>query len=198
MKLKDIANVVQGVNFARVETNETDPNAIEQKLLTLREFNETIGLPYRLGQDKKTSIWVPKEKCEKLTFTKEGVVIIHLLSQTAAMIPKKYEGILIPSNFVLLEFYQQVDAKFMEWYFNEHPLIRRQLMISTQGTSVSALSINMLREMEVSLPPLETQKVIGKMTGIFKKKKKLMQERMHLEERLIHYQILDKMEEYKW
>lgn len=198
LKLKEIATVIQGVNFSRVETNENDPIAIEKKLLTLKEFNETLGIPYRLVQEKKTSIWIQQSKCEKLTFTKEGMLVVHLLSQTAAMMPKRYEELLIPSNFVVLDFHRPVDAKFMEWYFNEHPFIQRQLMLSTQGTTVSALSISMLREIEVSLPPIEIQQIIGKTTGSFKKKKALVQERINLEEKLIHNRILKKMEEYKW
>ena len=197
LKLKEIATVIQGVNFSRVETNENDLEAIEKKLLTLKEFNETLGIPYRLVQEKKTSIWIQQSKCEKLTFTKEGMLVVHLLSQTVAMMPKRYEGLLIPSNFVVLDFHQPVDAKFIEWYFNEHPFIRRQLMLSTQGTSVSALSIGMLREMEVSLPPMDMQVSIGRIIQAFKKKKALIQEKMELEEQFIHNRILEKMEEVK-
>ncbi|MEW9503208.1 restriction endonuclease subunit S [Jeotgalibacillus marinus] len=196
INLQEIATVVQGTNFSRVETNKDHVDAKEVKLLTLREFNQTLGLPYRLGEDKKTSIWVQKDKLHKLTFTTEDRLVVHLLSQKAAVLPKQYEGLLIPSNFVVLDFHQPIDAKFMEWYFNEHPFIRRQLLLSTQGAIVSSLSIKMLREIEVSLPPVETQVLMGAITHTFKKKKTFIQERMNLEEQLIHHKIMEKMEEY--
>ncbi|WP_203248256.1 restriction endonuclease subunit S domain-containing protein [Sporosarcina beigongshangi] len=192
-----MASVVQGINVTRVETKEKTPGATRVKVLTLKEFNESIGLPYRLVQDKKASIWVEEKQIDKLRFTEENMVIVHLLSQRVASIPIIFEKLLIPSNFVIIDFQEQVDAKFIEWYFNEHAEVRRQFKLATQGSSVSSLSIGMLREMEVSLPPIQLQVKIGKVVQAVQQKKRLMEERMELEDQYIHELLSVKMEEYK-
>lgn len=197
IQLQEIASVVQGVNSARVETAENALNAKLVKILTLKEFNEAMGLPYRLAQDKKTSIWIEEERLDKLRFTEENMIVVHLLSQRVASIPGIYIGLLIPSNFVVIDFHAPIDAKFIEWYFNEHEDVRRQFKLATQGSSVSSLSINMLREMNVSLPPLQLQNKIGRIIQAIQQKKKLVEERMELEDKYIHELLSVKMEEYK-
>lgn len=173
IQLQKIASIVQGVNFTRLETTEESIGAQRVKVLTLKEFNESMGLPYRLAQDKKASIWIEQKKLERLRFTEENGIIIHLLSQRVASIPSNYKGLLIPSNFVSINFKEPVDAKFVEWYFNEHAEVRRQFKLATQGSSVSSLSISMLREMEVSLPPIQLQTRIGKIVQAVQQKKGL-------------------------
>ncbi|MEK5069637.1 restriction endonuclease subunit S [Sporosarcina sp. FSL K6-1508] len=180
-----------------METTEESIGAQRVKVLTLKEFNESMGLPYRLAQDKKASIWIEQKKLERLRFTEENGIIIHLLSQRVASIPSNYKGLLIPSNFVSINFKEPVDAKFVEWYFNEHAEVRRQFKLATQGSSVSSLSISMLREMEVSLPPIQLQTRIGKIVQAVQQKKRLMEERMELEDQYIHELLSVKMEEYK-
>lgn len=197
IQLQEIASIVQGVNFTRVETTEKTLGAKLVKILTLKEFNESMGLPYRLAQDKKASIWIEEKQMDKLRFTEENMVVIHLLTQRVASIPLIYGKLLIPSNFVIIDFQQQVDAKFVEWYFNEHAEVRRQFKLATQGSSVSSLSINMLREMEVSLPPIQLQTRVGKIVQAVQQKKRLIEERMELEDHYIHKLLSVIMEEYK-
>lgn len=197
IQLQEMASVVQGVNVTRVETKETTLGAKRVKVLTLKEFNESLGLPYRLAQDKKANIWIEEKQMDKLRFTEENMVVIHLLSQRVASIPLIFEKLLIPSNFVIIDFQEQVDAKFIEWYFNEHAEVRRQFKLATQGSSVSSLSINMLREMDVSLPPIQLQTRIGKIVQAVQQKKKLMEERMELEDQYINELVSVKMEESK-
>lgn len=197
IQLQEIASVKQGVNVTRVEIDASVPDAKSVGVLTLKEFNESMGIPYRLEQDKDTRVWIEETQLDKIRFTEENMVVIHLLSQRAASIPLMYEKLLIPSNFVVIDFQKQVDSKFVEWYFNEHAEARRQFSLATQGTSVSSLSIGMLREMEVSLPPVQLQKKIGKLVRAIQKKRRLMDERMKLEDQYMHELISVKMEEVK-
>lgn len=197
IKLQEIASVIQGVNVTRVEINAKKKDAKSVGILTLKEFNESMGIPYRLEHGKNTEIWIEGNQLDKIRFTEENMVVVHLLSQRAATIPLIYENLLIPSNFVIIDFQQQVDSKFFEWHFNEHAEFKRQLKLATQGTSVSALSISMLREIEVLLPPIELQTKIGRIVQTIQQKKKLMEERIELEDQYIRELISVKMEEIK-
>jgi len=197
IQLQEVASVIQGVNITRVETSAKEKDAKNVGVLTLKEFNESMGIPYRLEQSKSTRIWIEETQLDKVRFTKENMVVIHLLSQRAASIPLIYETLLIPSNFVIVDFERQVDSKYIEWYLNEHVEVRRQFNLATQGSSVSSLSIKMLREMEVSLPPIQLQTRIGKIVQAVQQKKKLIEERMELEDQYIHELLSVKMEESK-
>lgn len=197
IKLQEIASVIQGVNVTRVETNAKKKDAKSVGVLTLKEFNESMGIPYRLEQGKDSKIWIEGTQLDRIRFTEENMVVVHLLSQRAATIPLIYKELLIPSNFVIIDFQQQVDSKFIEWYFNEHTEVKKQLKLATQGSSVSALSVSMLREIEVLLPPIELQVRIGRIVQVIQQKKKLVEEKTELEDQYIHELISVKMEEFK-
>ncbi|QUW20926.1 restriction endonuclease subunit S [Sporosarcina sp. Marseille-Q4063] len=197
IQLQEIASVIQGVNLTRVGTSAKTAGAQSVEVLTLKEFNESMGIPYRLEQEKDTRIWIEENQLNKIRFTEENMVVIHLLSQRTTTIPLNYEKLLIPSNFVVVDFQQQVDVKFFEWYFNEHVEVRRQIQLATQGSSVSSLSISMLRQMEMSLPPIQLQMRIGKIVQAVQQKKRLTEERMELEDQYIHELLSVKMEESK-
>jgi restriction endonuclease S subunit len=197
IKLQDMALITQGANVSRLETSKEDSYSIKVDILTLKEFNETLGLSYRMTQEKSQSVYIKEDKLKDQLLTKENRLIVHLLSQKAAFLPKQYSGRLIPSNFVALDFNESMDTKFMEWYFNEHPSVRRQIMLGTQGSIVSTLSLATLRELEISMPPLSVQQKIGIITILYHRKKQLIEERMNLEESLIHQKIMETLEEYK-
>jgi hypothetical protein len=197
IKLQDIALITQGANVSRLETSKEDSYSVKVDILTLKEFNETLGLSYRMTQEKSQSVYIKEDKLKNQLLTKEKRLIVHLLSQKAAFLPKQYAGRLIPSNFVALDFHENMDTKFMEWYFNEHPSIRRQIMLGTQGSIISTLALATLRDLEISVPPLSIQQKIGKISDLHHRKKKLIEERMNLEGSLIHQKILETMEEYK-
>ncbi|WP_210471669.1 restriction endonuclease subunit S [Sporosarcina sp. 6E9] len=164
-------------------------------MFTLQEFNESLNIPYRLDAKRVKTVFIEKQHKNKLHFTKENVVLVHLLTQTALAMPKKHESLLIPSNFVVIEFNSTVDAQFFEWYFNEHPMIRKQIARNTQGAVISTLSIANLRELEVDLPLLEKQRKIGRISQLQRKKNILAKEKMFLERMLIKQTILNQLEE---
>lgn len=197
IQLQEMASVVQGVNVARIDAKEETEHAKLVKVLTLKEFNESMGLPYRLEQDNSTRIWIKNKQIDNVRFTEENMIVIHLLSQRVASIPLIYEELLIPSNFVVVDFHQQVDSNFVAWYFNEHVKMRKQFKLATQGSSVSSLSISMLREVAVKLPPIKVQMRIGKIVQAVQQKKRLMEERIELEEQYINELLSVKMEELK-
>ncbi|NIK28205.1 restriction endonuclease S subunit [Thalassobacillus devorans] len=175
---------------------EEHADAVKVNLLTLRQFNKAIGLPYRMLQDKKQHSFVKEEKFEKLLLTKADRLIIHLQSQKAAVLPKEDWNLVIPSNFVALDFEEGISAPFMSWYFNEHPKIQKQFHLSTQGSTIATLSINMLRAMVISLPPMVEQEKIASIVTLQQHKRALMQERNELENKWVRQQILNKLGEF--
>ena len=64
-----------------------------------------------------------------------------------------------------------------------------------QGTFIRALSVQMLRELEVPMPQLDIQKKIGKVYKLRKRKQKLLFERNILENELYNQLMINKLKE---
>ncbi|SJU21094.1 Uncharacterised protein [Clostridioides difficile] len=64
-----------------------------------------------------------------------------------------------------------------------------------QGSIIKALSVQMLRDLEIKLPPLKLQQSIGKIYELRSKKEKLLFEKKILEEKLYKQLMIDKLKE---
>ena len=190
VRLQDVATVTQGAFLSRVETNPENKGAQVVNLYTMKEMNESLGLDYRGDNDRVTAIPIEVARLSKLKLASEKMVVLNLISNKAVAIQKEHAGLLIPSNFVVIEWKEHFSPLYFEWYFNEHPTCRKQLLIARQGTSISALSIQMLRELEIVMPPVDKQELIGKMYKGLKKKQALQMEYKQLEEQFMNYTII--------
>lgn len=193
MKIADIGNVVHGVTLSRIE-----PKTLEEsetyKLFTIQELNEEISMFSNRTDDKE--IEVSKERFDSLYLAKDNMVIIGLTSFKAIAVTDKQIGKVIPSNFAFIELDEnKVNSAYFSWYFNEHSNVEKQLQIAMQGTIIRALSVQMLRELEIILPPLGVQRAVGKVYTLKKKKEKLLYEKNILEEQLYNAIILKKLKE---
>ncbi|PTC13851.1 restriction endonuclease subunit S domain-containing protein [Bacillus wiedmannii] len=191
MKLGDCANAIQGTFINRIQTSKLNEESETVHLLTLKEFNETLGLSYRISQDKNTGVYVHKDKLPKELFTDSNSLVMHTLSQKVAFLPEKYSGLLLTNNFVKIVFTEPVDLYFMEWYLNEHPTIQKQIVLFSEGSVISSLKLSHIKDIEVLLPPYEEQKQMGKITILKKKKEQLLKEKMQLEQQVIHQQLVN-------
>lgn len=195
LKISDIGNVIHGVTLSRVE-----PKPLEEKvtysLFTIQELNEELS-KFSVEFCEKT-VEVSKEKFDKTYLAKENMVIIGLNSLKSIAVNQKIAGKVIPSNFAFIELdTHKVNPNYFAWYFNEHPDVERQLKIAMQGTILRALSVQMLRELDIILPPINVQKKIGRIYTLQKKKEKLLYEKSILEERLYKGIIMEKLKQYK-
>ncbi|MGR5962527.1 hypothetical protein ACT7DN_19810 [Bacillus paranthracis] len=58
----------------------------------------------------------------------------------------------------------------MEWLFNEHPSIQKQIALFTEGSIISSLKLSNVKEIEFVLPNVEKQKILGKIAQLKKEK----------------------------
>lgn len=189
MKLYEIAEFTQGAFTNRLENTTSEDELSKVKPLSLKEFNETLGLTYRMSKERNPEISVPKEKLSPHLLTDTNSIILHIHTQKIALLPEKFTGLLITNNFIKIQLTKYVDEAFFEWYFNEHPSIQKQLAVLCEGTFNSSLKLSHLKDLEVDLPPLEQQITIGKVAQLKKKKKSLLAEKSKLQQLYIQ-QIL--------
>ncbi|WP_413299724.1 restriction endonuclease subunit S [Bacillus sp. 1P10SD] len=190
MKLYQIAQFTQGAFANRLEAFSDDIETSKVKPLSLKEFNETLGLAYRISNEKNVEITVPKEKLAPQLLTDTVSLILHMHTQKIALLPEKYSGLLLTNNFIKVELTSDVDAAFFEWYFNEHPSIQKQLSVLSEGTVISLLKLSHLRELEIDLPPIQKQIIIGKVAQLKRRKELLMAEKTELQQLYIQQQLI--------
>jgi restriction endonuclease S subunit len=66
---------------------------------------------------------------------------------------------------------------------------------ATQGTTVGALSIQKLRALPIVVPSLKEQKIIGDVYRSLLNKKRLLMQRIYLEEKSINQQLWSYLQE---
>ncbi|KAB2400091.1 MULTISPECIES: hypothetical protein [Bacillus cereus group] len=164
-------------------------------IYTMKEMNESLGVEYHGRIEKLQEVHVLKEKVSDLPITRENMVLVNLTGHRAVYVRPEHIGRLVPSNFAIIEPKGNVNTTYLEWYLNEHPFCRKQLRIATQGTTVAALSIQMLRSLQLKLPTIDQQKAIGSMNQILDRKKRLVSERLQLEEQLVKHLSLSYFQE---
>ncbi|MBS4748631.1 restriction endonuclease subunit S [Bacillus altitudinis] len=190
MKLYQIAKFTQGAFTNRLETFSSSVETSKVKPLSLKEFNETLGLAYRISNEKNAEITVPKEKLVPQLLTDTFSLILHTHTQKIALLPEKYSGLLLTNNFIKIELTSDVDAAFFEWYFNEHPSIQKQLSVLSEGTFISLLKLSHLKDLEIDLPPVQKQIIIGKIAQLKKRKQLLMAEKRKLQQLYIQQKLI--------
>lgn len=191
MKLRECADVTQGVFTNRVETSNLSEDSVQMQLVTLKEFNHLLGIDYRISQEKDRSIYVNKEKIKQEVLTDTESLVLHTLTQKVVWFPPHYQGLLLTNNFMKISFFEKIDVHFMEWLFNEHPSIQKQIVLFTEGSIISSLKLSNVKEIEFVLPNVEKQKILGKIAQLKKRKTALLKEKDRLEQLLLHHQMVE-------
>ncbi|TYS67690.1 restriction endonuclease subunit S [Sutcliffiella horikoshii] len=190
MKLYEIAQFTQGAFANRLETITDNLETSLVRLLSLKQFNETLGLTYRISNEKSAEITVPKEKLSAKLLTDTNSLILHTHTQKVALLPEKYSGLLLTNNFIKIQLTSDIDLAFFEWYFNEHPSIQKQLSVLSEGTVTSLLKLSHLKDLEIDLPPLQKQITIGKVAYLKKLKNSLLVEKRELQQQYIQQKLI--------
>ena len=192
MKLEELGKLSIGLTLSRIEAK---PGEAFQgfELFTMQELSKETG-----NNDVKIQsqfIKVSEKRLKDLTLSKQGMVVIGLTSYKAFVITKAYENRVIPSNFAYLQCDEGIDPDYVAWYFNEHPQIQKQLTLAMQGSIIRALSVQMLRELTIEVPPLALQQKLGSIYRLKSQRQKLLIEKRKLEEKVMNHLMIQYLKE---
>lgn len=195
MKIYDFGKVTHGVTISRVLAKPGE-ECKSFELFTMQDLSYEIG-NYVLDTERQIIDVNIKKYDEKLLSVKD-MIIVGLTSYKAFVINENHMNKIVPSNFAIIELDKdKVDPFYFTWYFNEHPSIQKQLTIAMQGSIIRALSVQMLRELEIQLPNSKTQKNIGNIYKLKKLKEKKAFQRNILEDILLKELIVKNLREDK-
>lgn len=194
-KLGKIGSIKQGVVLSRVKGRNGEPEKVFPLLTIGRLLQEEEGIP----AEGQTEVSVAQSKESNLKLAREGMILIGLTSfHRAAVLTKEQEGMVIPSNFLILEFPGGImDAHYFAWYFNENPRMKEQKSRIIHGEGkVKVLSIQEIRQMEVEIPDLVTQMAIGNLYSLQQKKSRTWKKilRMEMQDLTARMELLGKKE----
>lgn len=163
IKISDLAEISLGTILTRVKP-KSDLQSV--KLFSTISMQE---LSYNCGKDEsdyeEIVSKIDENKIDKCLLTQENDVVIGLASQNAMVITKERANSLLLSNFCLVRIIDQsvLDPFYFSWLFNENTTVKRQLTGSMQGQSyVKMMSLDTIRNLQIDLPPICKQKLIGK------------------------------------
>lgn len=191
--LEQISQITHGVVLNRIKS-KVPTGGVPYQILTISQLlDEENGIL----DSEVPEIHVNQSKTGNLNLAKEHSIVIGLTSfHRAAVLEKRHEGKIIPSNFVSIDFHNGImDPYYFAWYFNEHPKIQKQKELAIQGnSSVKVLSIHMIRQLMIECPDLATQMSIGKLYYYQKRKNLLMQEKLRLENSVLTEEMMNRLE----
>ena len=99
---------------------------------------------------------------DRVSILKEGDVVFGLISGKCAIVKPWHSGYLFSQNYVRLSPLPSVDPHFLAFLLNENDVIKLQLHVGRQGSSVKMHTVKQLANLQMpDLPPLDTQKIIG-------------------------------------
>jgi len=101
-------------------------------------------------------------KSKELTkyLVKKGDILISRSGTTGItiLIDKDYNNMLFGSYLIKIRLNSMIDPKFF-WYFAQSPFYWKQ--ISSRGATIKNINLEILRNLQVPIPPLEEQKKIA-------------------------------------
>lgn len=167
MELKEISSIIQGNILTRIEVDIGQP----VETITMQEVNYIANVSDDLPVEKY--ITVQPDKVETYSLTKENDVVISLSSGKAIVIERNRSEKLILSNLAIIRItdIDKVDPHYLCWYINGNKAAIKKMQ---QGTAaVSIIPLSMLKGFDIDLLPIETQRIIGKISELKRRRDRL-------------------------
>lgn len=161
MKLEEIAEIIPGSILTRIKLDTNSDDGMIVETISMQEVtNYSLGI----NDDKGKSVQsIDPNKKNNCIFTKKGNVIIGLTSMKAMVITEEDEGKLLLSNFALIKLDEKIiDSNYLCYFLNESKEFKKQLTKETQVTAkINVLTMQSLRSALITVPQMNTQKIIG-------------------------------------
>jgi restriction endonuclease S subunit len=187
MKLEDVVTVKIGRNLSR-------GNEKSDLTLVAYSYEDLIQDLDGLFLDSKTTDCSVNSNYENGYFSHAGGVVFSFVSSKAGVVSDVNQGKIINQNFAKLIIEQdRLDSCYLCFALNESYLMKKQMAISMQGSTVPKLTPSILKEMEITLPTLEKQRTIGKAYFYLRKQQALAKQQAELEEQL-YLEMLRKLD----
>lgn len=187
MKFEDVITVKIGRNLSR-GNEKYDPTLVAYSYDDLIEDLDGSFLNSRKLKTLNNDSWTSY-------LSNYGEVVFSFVSSKASIVSERTQGKIINQNFAKLTFdSNRIDPRYLCYLLNESQSMKKQMSISMQGSTVPKLTPGILKELEIQLPHLEKQQLVGEAYFFLKKRQSLAQKELELEYRL-YLEALNQLEQ---
>lgn len=175
-KLNDIADIISGVPINRYKKGE---NLKEYEVIQQRSMNKNINEI----QFEKENL---SNKINERYYTKKGDIIYKLQGDNFAKLITTEKNAIVSHSFAIIrpnEKKETYDPTFIENLLND-PAVANQIIRMTDGTIIPKVSINVLKELELIIPPIEIQKEYSNLLKLINQRIEIYKENIEKDSQL--------------
>lgn len=178
MKLEDIVTAKVGRNLSR-------GNGKNDLTLVAYSYEDLMNDLDGAFLDSQASAHNESSNHNDSHLSSVGDVVFSFVSSKAGIVSNLNKGKIINQNFAkLIIEHDYLDSRYLCYALNESNSMKKQMAISMQGSTVPKLTPSILKELEINLPPIEKQRMIGNAYFILRKRQALAKKQAELEEYL--------------
>ncbi|HDR3894790.1 MULTISPECIES: restriction endonuclease subunit S [Bacillus] len=178
MKLEDIVTVRIGRNLSR----GNERNDLTLVSYSFQDLTNDLDGSFL---DSQVSSYSGNSNNKDSYLSSAGDVVFSFVSSKAGIVSELNEGKIISQNFAkLIIEHNHLDSSYLCYILNESHSMKKQMAISMQGSTVPKLTPAILKELEIELPSIEKQRMIGKAYFFLRKRQALAKKQIKLEEQL--------------
>jgi len=174
MYLGEIARIKVGLVVSRKKAEVDLEVKAEYPLISLKNIQADGTFT-----DEPIEIFKSKEVLDAEFFTREGNILVRLSHpNTAVLIDKEQEGLLIPSYFANVEIIDtNVLPGYVAWYLNTDK-VKGELLKSQMGSHIPSTNKQILEKISIPELDLSKQQMITELQQLYRKEKRLYQKLM--------------------
>lgn len=166
-KLGALATFNSGLVLSRKISKEK--TAYKYNVLTLKSISSDSYIDHKLTE---TVFMTEHLKSEYVTH--RGDIIIRLsVPYTAALIDTNTEGLVIPSNFIVVRSSKEINTNYLYCLLNTDE-IKSDILKNTSGGILGVIKSSYYTELAIQLPNLKTQQQIGNLYLLSKRESQLL------------------------
>lgn len=126
----------------------------------MMEFDDGVFQPI-IHQPKQVTLSTTHQA--KIVYT--GDIVINMMTSECVIVSQQHHESILPYNYTHIEIdTAHIDANYFVYWMNASSQAKSQLNQFKQGGSlVKKLTLNQLKQLKMTLPPLEQQQRIGKL-----------------------------------
>lgn len=120
-------------------------------------------------------------------------IVFNMITGECVLVGSKYSGAILQYNYTHIEVdKEKVYPRYLVYWFNHSPKALKQLQLFMQGGSmIKKITHKQLQDMEITLPTMEKQKLVGDLAYKRKKLKYLKEKRESLMDVYLKAQLFE-------
>lgn len=189
MKLEKLAIVKTGLVTARKQAREPSDKIVRYRQLNLRSIHAEGYIEDRYVED-----FFAKEILREEYLTQPGDVVARLtVPYTAVLIDEGWEGIVIPSHFVVIRSdRKRLLPEYLYWLLNTEK-VREKLQQDISSTMIGTVKPHSFANLDIELLALKQQQKIARLNMLAKRELYLL-ERLKEQKKRYYYTAMDKIQ----